>query len=98
MLVHHVLFWLKTDLSADQKALFVEKLNALSGIESLKLFKVGTPASTDRPVIDRSYSYSLLTLFDDMAGHDVYQVHALHQDFLNHCKTLWDKVVIYDAE
>jgi hypothetical protein len=98
MLVHHVVFWLKSDLSQDQKSLFVEKLTALKGIESLKFFQVGTPASTDRPVIDRSYSYSLMTVFENMAGHDVYQVHALHQDFLSHCKTLWEKVVIYDAE
>jgi Stress responsive A/B Barrel Domain len=49
-------------------------------------------------VIDRSYDYCELTIFNDEAGHDIYQVHPLHLKFIDECKNLWEKVLIYDSE
>lgn len=98
MLAHHVLFWLKADTTADQKAAFKKGLESLEGIESVKTFHIGTPAPIDRAVVDTTYSFSLTIIFDDMAGHDVYQVHTLHQAFLDQFRVLFEKVVIYDAE
>lgn len=98
MLAHHVLFWLKADTTADQKTAFRKGLESLEGIESVKTFHIGTPAPIDRAVVDTTYSFSLTIIFDDMAGHDVYQVHTLHQAFLDQFRVLFDKVVIYDAE
>ncbi|WP_233207743.1 Dabb family protein [Siphonobacter sp. BAB-5405] len=48
--------------------------------------------------MDRSYDYCLLTVFKDMAGHDVYQVDPIHLKFVEDCKQYWDRVVIYDSE
>ncbi len=98
MLVHTVNFWLKKDLSSKEIALFEKGVSSLQNIEVVKYFSVGTPASTDRPTIDRTYSYSLLTVFEGMPGHDVYQTHQIHLQFLADCKHLWDRVLIYDAE
>lgn len=95
--VHVVNFWLKKDVSQSEIQLFEEHLLNLKGIETLTEFNVGKPAATDRPVIDRSYSYCLLTVFADSNGHDVYQTHALHLRFLEKCKTMWDKVLVYDS-
>jgi hypothetical protein len=96
MLVHSVYFWLKPDLTAQQLRQFEADLRALAGVESLRFFSVGKPADTDRPIIDRTYSFALTTAFDDMAGHDVYQVHPLHKQFLRNVDA-WQKVVIYDS-
>ncbi|HEY0273796.1 MAG TPA: Dabb family protein, partial [Chitinophaga sp.] len=96
--VHVVNFYLKPGLSAADIQLFEETLQGLGAIESLLLFHVGKPARTDRPVIDRSYSYCELAIFADEAGHDVYQVHPLHKEFVEKCRHLWEKVVIFDAE
>lgn len=96
--VHVVNFWLKKDLSQSDIKKFEEGLMALKGIETITEFNVGKPAATDRPVIDRSYSYCLLTVFADSKGHDVYQTHDLHLKFLENCKTMWEKVLIYDSE
>jgi hypothetical protein len=98
MLVHSVFFWLKPETTADQKAAFKKGLESLRGIEANVACYIGTPAPTDRPVIDRSYTFALTVIFKDMAGHDVYQEHALHKAFLNQFKTQWSKVLIYDAE
>ncbi len=97
MFVHCVYFWLKPGISAADEALFVERAKALTTLPSVKHGWFGKPAATDRPVIDRSYSYGLTVVFDDEAGHDAYQVHPVHDAFreLHH---LWTAVKIYDFE
>ncbi len=96
MLSHVVLFWLKPDLTVAQRQDFETRLRALGSIPGVVAFHVGTVATTDRPVIDRSYSFGLNLIFPDMAAHDAYQTHPTHQAFVDNCKTLWTKVVIYD--
>jgi hypothetical protein len=95
--IHSVYFWLKPELTQEQQDRFWAGVKALEEIPCLKLFFVGTPADTDRPVIDRSYSCALITGFDDQAGHDIYQDHPVHDKF-RELAELWDKVLIYDAE
>ncbi|MGV3508119.1 MAG: Dabb family protein [Sphingobacteriaceae bacterium] len=97
MLTHHVLFWLKADTSDEQKAAFKEGLDSLKGVETIKSIYIGTPAPIERAVVDTTYTFSLMIVFDDLAGHDVYQVHPIHQAFLDKFRILFDKVVIYDA-
>lgn len=98
MLAHHVLFWLKADTTEDQKNAFKKGLESLEEIETVKTFHIGTPAPIDRPVVDITYTFSLTIIFEDLAGHDVYQVHDLHQAFLDQFRVLFEKVVIYDAQ
>ncbi|MCZ8206062.1 Dabb family protein [Gemmatimonas sp.] len=97
MLVHAVYFWLRPDLSEDERASFERNLQALSAIPSQGCY-IGTPASTDRPVIDRTYTWALVLLFRDMAEHDAYQVHPAHQQFVAENKSRWSRVQIYDSE
>lgn len=98
MLTHHVFFWLKPEITEQQKADFRKGLESLSGVETAQTIYIGTPEpSINRPVVDSSYSFSLLVLFNDLAGHDVYQTHPVHKAFLDKFRTFWDKVVIYDA-
>jgi hypothetical protein len=97
MFVHHVYFWLKEGLSAAEEEKFIGGLQSLTQIESLKLADIGVPAETDRPVIDRSYSYSWLNIFDSKADHDAYQEDPIHLKFVEDCASLWDRVVIYDS-
>ncbi len=98
MFVHHVFFWLKADLSVEDIQKFEEGVKALLTIEAIKLGDVAKPASTNREIIDSSYSYSLLTVFENMQAHDIYQPHPVHQNFIATCAHLWSKVLIYDSE
>jgi hypothetical protein len=98
MLTHHVLFWLKADTSAETKQSFREGLESLKKIESIKAIYIGTPAPIDRPVVDTTYTFSLVIVFNDMAGHDTYQVHPVHTAFLDEFRVLFEKVIIYDAQ
>ena len=98
MIAHHVLFWLKADTTDEQKAAFRSSLETLKGVETVKTIHIGTPAPIERSVVDTTYTFSLILFFEDLAGHDVYQVHPLHKAFLDEFRVFFDKMVIYDAE
>jgi Stress responsive A/B Barrel Domain len=98
MFVHVVNFWLQKDLTDAERQQFLAGVKSLGNIDACQTFNVGTPAKTDRPVIDNSYDYCLLTIFNDIKGHDVYQEHPIHLKFIDECKHLWEKVLIYDSE
>lgn len=98
MFVHHVFFWLRPELSPADIQKFENGVQSLLSIEHVQSGDIGKPSSTDRPVIDRSYSYSLLLIFRDKAGHDQYQPHPIHQKFVEDCSGLWTRVLIYDSE
>ena len=96
MFVHAVFFWLRPDLTEAETAQFIEGARSLTTIPSVRHGFVGTPADTDRPIIDRSYSWGVVVTFDDVAGHDAYQVDPAHDKFRIECAPLWSKVLIYD--
>jgi hypothetical protein len=97
MIAHHVLFWLKADTTEEQKAAFRKGLESLEAIEVVKNFHVGVPAPIERAVVDTTYTFSLILFFEDLAAHDVYQVHSIHKAFLEEFRSLFEKVIIYDA-
>lgn len=97
MFVHHVFFWLKNPESSEDKAQLGEGLWSLEKIELIRTFHVGVPASTNRPVIERGYSFSLLMIFDDLEDQEKYQIHPIHERFVKENSHLWTKVVVYDS-
>ncbi|MBY0435958.1 MAG: Dabb family protein [Cyclobacteriaceae bacterium] len=98
MLVHHVFFWLKNPGSKADLAKLLEGINSLKKIDTLRQVRIGVPAATTkRDVIDDSYSVSLLTVFDNVKGHDIYQDHPIHTKFVETYSNLWNKVVVYDS-
>jgi hypothetical protein len=97
MFVHAVYFWFKSDLSAEQTATVVQGIHSLTTIKTVHHGYAGVAASTDRPVIDRSYSYALIVIFKDQQAHDLYQTDPIHDRFRELCSAFWEKVVIYDS-
>lgn len=97
MFVHHVFFWLKNPSSEADKAALREGLQSLTPIEVIKTAHIGVPATTNREVIERGYALSLLLIFDNLKDQETYQVHPVHKAFVEKCKSLWEKVVVYDA-
>lgn len=96
-LIHSVFFWLKEDLSAADKAAYLAGVESLRGVASVKEMYVGPVAPTEeRGVVDNSYSTALIVHFDDVAGHDAYQIDPIHLKFVEDHKDKWTKVVVYD--
>jgi hypothetical protein len=98
MLTHHVLFWLKADTTEEQKKSFRAGLDSLKGVETIESMYVGTPAPISRAVVDTTYTFSLMIVFNNLEGHNVYQEHPIHKAFLDANRQYFEKVVIYDAE
>jgi Stress responsive A/B Barrel Domain len=97
MFVHAVYFWFMGDLTAEHTATVVQGIHSLTTITTVHRGFAGVPASTDRPVIDRSYSYALIVIFKDQQAHDLYQTDPIHDRFRELCSAFWEKVVIYDS-
>jgi hypothetical protein len=47
-------------------------------------------------VVDNSYDVALCVVFDDVAAHDVYQSHPLHQQFIERNQKYWQRVQVRD--
>jgi hypothetical protein len=97
MFVHAVYFWLRPDLKSADREKFAAGLRSLRSIKGVQQGYIGVPAPTDRPVIDRSYSNSLVLVFRDQAAHDAYQVHPVHDRFREDCGAFWTTVRIFDS-
>jgi len=97
MFIHAVYFWLRPDLTPAQRAQFAAGVRSLVAIESVQQGYIGVPAPTDRPVIERSYSQSLVLVFADQAAHDAYQAHPVHEQFREECGGFWTSVRIFDS-
>ena len=95
--IHHVYFWLKNPDSKTDFGQLVAGLHKLSAVKTIKTFNIGKPADTSRDVIDSSYSISWLLLFNNKADQDSYQTDPIHLKFVDECKHLWKKVVVYDT-
>ena len=57
-----------------------------------------TWAHPPRPVIETGYDIGLTVLLKNVAAHDAYQEHPIHDAFVAQFKSYWDKVVIYDVQ
>jgi len=97
MFIHHVYFWLKNPSSTEDREKLLQGLEKLSSVKTIKMFHIGKPADTNRDVIDTSYSVSWMLIFENKQDQDSYQVDPIHLKFVEECKDLWSKVVVYDS-
>lgn len=95
--VHHVYFWLKNPNNEADKAKLLEGLNKLAKVPTIRMVHIGSPASTTRSVIERSYAVSWLCFFDNLEEEEIYQKHPIHLKFVEDYSHLWEKVIVYDA-
>ena len=99
MFVHTVLFHLKKDLPPDVIAEFEAALDSLKAIKASRATYIGTVAETkERPIVRSDYSYNLTILFDDIEGHNQYQVDPLHKAFVAQFSKYWTHLEIIDAD
>jgi hypothetical protein len=92
-----VLFWIKADAPAGAREKLKSDCEAYLGkIPAVRQLWAGHPAMTPREVVDNSYDVGLCVVLDNVAGHDEYQLHDLHKQFIERNKANWERVQIYD--
>ncbi len=96
-LVHTVFFWLKEKNNTEHQALLRLGLEKLATISQIKIAYIGSPAETDRDVIDNTYNFSITFVFDSEEEQATYQSHPDHLLFIENCAYLWERVQVYDA-
>ncbi len=97
MFIHTVYFWLKPGTPDAARTQLVEDCRTYLGkVPTVRHLWSGVPAMTPREVVDNTYGVGLTVVLDDVAGHEVYQEHPLHKDFIARNKQHWDRVQIYD--
>jgi hypothetical protein len=58
----------------------------------------GKMATSHRDVVDQTYQVALNIQFQSKQAQDEYQNHPQHVEFVERCKPLFAKVIIYDFE
>jgi hypothetical protein len=97
MFIHTVYFWMQENAPAAAREQLVNDCRTyLAKIPTVRHLWAGAPAMTPRDVVDNSYAVGLTVVLDDDAGHDVYQVHELHKEFIARNKPNWKRVQVYD--
>ena len=98
---HTVFFWLKDDLSDEQRAHFEAELSLIPKIPYLAQGFISKPAATAKRegVTDHSFDYSLILEFKTMEDHEKYQTNdADHDRFVAECKDFWKQVQVRDSQ
>ena len=96
--VHSVYIWLKNPNNPDDRKKFEVALDKfLKTSKYAKTNFVGTPAGTDREVVDNTYTYNIVVTFSSKEEQDLYQKEDAHLLFIEEASSLWNKVQIYDA-
>lgn len=98
-MLHNVYFWLKSDISAEDRARFESELSLLPKIKYITDGFVGRPAATEqRAVTDHSFDYALSLRFKTDADHTFYQDECPdHRRFVERCAPFFARVVVYDS-
>lgn len=96
--VHTVYFWLKNPNDQIERKKFETSLKRfILKSKYIKTKHIGVPADSNRPVIDRTYTYCLSLTFTSKAQEEKYQDEDIHKIFIKESEMLWEKVLVYDS-
>ncbi|NBB81572.1 MAG: Dabb family protein [Verrucomicrobia bacterium] len=95
---HVVYFWLKDPESAADRSKFEGAVKQfMHDSKYAKTRFIGVAPKASRGVVDDSFTYSLILSFESAQAQENYQAEAAHQAFVDACKDLWERVVVYDS-
>ena len=95
--VHCVFFTCRPGTPETEVASLTADCEGLGRIPTVrKVSTGGRDLRFAREVNDQEFTIGLTVWFDDKAGHDVYQDHPLHKQFVEKHKAYWAKVRVFD--
>ncbi len=98
-MAHTVYFWLQDGLSDQELESFEAGVRSLEASPTVRKLFLGGPAATpSRGVVDNSFDYNLVLWFDDVAGHDAYQISPVHLKFVEDHEDKFKEVRVFDTQ
>lgn len=95
---HVVYFWLKNpDNEADRSKFETAVKQFMKDSKYARTKFIGVAPDSTREVVDDSFTYSLILSFESAEAQNKYQAEPAHTVFVETCKDLWDKVIVYDS-
>ncbi|NJB36315.1 Dabb family protein [Croceivirga sp. JEA036] len=95
---HVVYFWFKEPDNTADKAKFEASLKKfMASSKYAKTQYIGTAPKAVRDVVDDSFTYNLIATFASAEDQQKYQEEAAHLVFIEECKHMWEKVIVYDS-
>lgn len=95
---HVAYFWLNNpDSDADRSKFEAAVTQFMQDSKYAKTRFVGVPPKATRDVVDDSFTYSLILSFESAEAQEKYQAEPAHAAFVETCKDLWEKVIVYDS-
>ena len=96
--LHTVFFWFKDPGNVSHHKMFEASiLRFMNDSQFASSWHVGTPAPTNRKVVDNSYTYCLAVTFETPELQDKYQSEPAHLKFIDESQHFWDRVLVYDS-
>lgn len=97
--LHVVLFWLKPDMPASERAAIPVEMAAKAAlVPGLDACWTGTPAGTPRDVVDNSYDLMLVMRFRNAAAAKAWDDDPIHLGLVQRFRPWFAKVVVYDGK
>ncbi len=97
--VHAVFFTFKPEVTDEQTAEFIRDCYALKKIQAVRKLDAGRrDERMTRDVNVTDYTVGLVVYFNDMAGHDEYIAHPVHQELVDKHKDKWASVRVFDFD
>jgi hypothetical protein len=95
---HVVYFWLKEPNNTKHRKAFEDAVKIfMADSKYAKTRFVGVAPKASRDVVDDSFTYSLILSFESAEAQAKYQEEEAHAIFVESCKDLWAKVIVYDS-
>ena len=98
MFSHIVIFWTDPAIPSAANEVLAGAKKYLPNVPGVIQFHAGKMVPSHRPVVEQTYQIALNVQFETKQAQDEYQDHPVHLEFVEKCKPLWTKVVIYDFE
>lgn len=96
--VHTAYFWFKEEATSEQITAFKAASEKLREVETVLGYFAGAPAPTTRPVIENTYDYAIVFLFEDLEAQEFYQQHPLHLAMIEKHQDIWERVMVTDVD
>lgn len=98
LMVHTAYFWFKESATHEQIENFKKEADGLRDIEVVEALYYGVPSATNRSSVEKSYDFAVVVHFENLAAHDIYQSHDIHQTLLKNHSAIWERVMVTDID